>query len=507
MRNIDENYDDLDDLGDFDRFMAKSQTPDSVGAEEQREQRFEDAFMDDIPPTPAPQRQRAMQSIEPVDDDMHQASAGASSSNSFQVRQQSVKSENEDGDLHDTEHQVTSDRDPSQQNEDASSVKSSRAASDAGNTPPPINLYNSTSLVHHNNLSVQRPRGPTPPVEELVQHQAALEIADSEDDDDLMIIDEDRASPEARHKWLQYQSATTNNDVIFVKEEPKDVPAAVTPPPKKPFALSNVLAQQRALLARKAAEPPRDAAGSSSGWREHDPQEEGSGTNRGHPSFRYHSPNIPDIYREGREDPMQVDAAMRPGDEDHSWMEQDDDIDEDYENMKADIAKLQKKSTTGNFSTMDKMQLFKLEKQFAVKERLRAAASRRSDRDEDDSLFVPESRVPEKRSEIIRRHRRNLPRFGAGDDVDVDEDDNFGGDSQVSDDDDAAFGRMLQEELGGLDRPESSTAGQNLGLTKAGKPRKRRAKNAREFVAQEEEQRREKERSKNMKKVCFTDLA
>lgn len=334
-----------------------------------------------------------------------------------------------------------------------------------------------------------------------------MEIRDSYDDssdDDLMIISKEAASPEAREKWQQHQYPHMRKEDVPIKPEPSTRPASSTraipafvtrspptpvdtrtsfisapaTPPAPQSQLEKVLAAQRRLLSRNNG-VPKVVAGNSSGWRD---EPEGSGS-RNH---RYETPNINPIYRESREDAEQVDTAMIPGDEDNSWMEQDDDDDE-FDRISAEIVQLKKKK---KLSQDEDMRLYRLETQLQVQRRLRIAADRRASVGDRGLFLTPE---PEDRRETIQRHRRN-----ARASQDLNGDDGIESD-QVGDD--AALAAMLHEELngGGLrDGPESSPQG--LGLTKSGKPRKRRAKNAREIVAQEEE-RRENERKKVTKKV------
>ncbi|CZR69452.1 related to protein RIS1 [Phialocephala subalpina] len=511
MRDFYENYDDLDD---FDKLMNDNYDPDAHLRAQERREHAEDAFMDDLS-TPAPEN--LMPSIEHNEAEMshnssyasHHQAGDASASTSFQVPQSRVKSESEE-----VVNPFTAEPRHGSLQPQTQGHSSGTAGPAHNSSPPPTNDSLPSPPGPYQDMSVQPPGIPPAPVDELIQQQAALEIADSDHDDDVMIIEPTNAPAQAQRKWQQHQNATAD-DVVFIKSEPRDAPvpaAPVTPPPKKQAYIHTVLAQQRAMIARRAAPNggsngaanalPRTSVGSTSGWREDSPQAEDSGTNnKGKGKEIVHprqEPSASDFHAVGgREDPMQVDAALGAADEDHSWMDQDDDADEEYEEMKAGIAALQKKQAgnRGVLSNVETMQLFKLKKQLEVKERLisaRAQPRHRIPDDNGDQLFVPESR-----NEVIRRHRRNQPGPEAvGSDVDEDDNvDDFGND-------DSAFSRMLQQELGGggIDAGEGSSAQQDLGLTKSGKPRKRRAKNAREVIEQEEQQRREKERGKASKK-------
>jgi hypothetical protein len=146
------------------------------------------------------------------------------------------------------------------------------------------------------------------------------------------------------------------------------------------------------------------------------------------------------------------------------------------------------------------MELYKLEKTLQMKARLRAAAMQRAavadeDDNEDEGLFF--------REEVVDRHRRDRPRNSGGE-VSEDEEMMDGGEGEVDGEDETML-KMLQQELNGdgLDGP--GTGDVDLGFTKSGKPRKRRAKNAREVVERAEETRRLKERSKAQKKKGRAD--
>jgi hypothetical protein len=188
---------------------------------------------------------------------------------------------------------------------------------------------------------------------------------------------------------------------------------------------------------------------------------------------------------------------MRDGDEDHSWMHDDSPSDDEYETLKTLHTSLAKKEKIGKITPDERMELFKLERTLQMKERLRAAAMQRDaeaeNEPEEDSLFVQESR-----EDVINRHRRNRPHRNSNASEDDEMADGLAGGDDGADED--TMMKMLQQELNGdgLDGP---------GLTKNGKPRKKRAKNAKEVIEREEEDRRKKERSKAQKKKGRGDNA
>lgn len=364
-----------EDLDDFEESMENSQSPDAHLRAQERREHADDAFMDDVS-TPAPDN--FTPSIEHNEAEMSHTSSyasqhqsgDASASASFQVRQSMVKSESEEAVPNIAEPRYGSVQ-PWVQPQAQHSSGTTGAGVDSF-TPPPANNHLPSPPIPYQDMSVQPPSNSPPPVEEFIQQQAPLEIANSDDDDDdIMIIDPTRAPAQVQRKWQQYQPAIREEDVFFIKSEPRDAPAPITPPPKKKPDIHSVLAQQRAMIARRGAGNgppngptgssnnaanglPRTAGGSTSGWRENSPQAEGSGTNNKGKGKQVVQPYeelvSSDPHSVGREDPIQVDAALGVAGEDHSWMEQDDDVDEDYEEIKDSIAVLQKKQVSCPFS-------------------------------------------------------------------------------------------------------------------------------------------------------------
>ncbi|PVH71787.1 hypothetical protein DL98DRAFT_613085 [Cadophora sp. DSE1049] len=197
----------------------------------------------------------------------------------------------------------------------------------------------------------------------------------------------------------------------------------------------------------------------------------------------------------------QVDAVMRDANEDNSWMDEEDKTDLEYEKMLKQKNLLVRKQRSKTITSDESLYLYKITQRIATRDRLRAAASRNDEEEQDedpDSLFLPETR-----EETLKRRRREQRRRVAAEegrrrqaeseDFDSSPEDNDG-DGEYNDDD-AMAGIMAEEGA-----PEAEP---DLGLTKAGKPRKRRAKVAKgpkEYMDRQDEQRREKERAKAQKK-------
>jgi hypothetical protein len=342
----------------------------------------------------------------------------------------------------------------------------------------------------------------------LTSQQATLTIdGEEEDDDDFVIITANRASPEAQRKWSQFQpaSSASRDNALFIKPEPKDndqVPAALAKKPaKQQMDFNKIMEAQRVLL--KNMQPSANGSRNNSifGSRSRTPtnpyqnQAESSRSGAAR-EFVVESPKIK-TNTFIRDDPVQVDEAMRDGDEDHSWMHDDSASDDEYETLKTLHTSLAKKEKTGKITPDERMELFKLERTLQMKERLRAAAMQRDaeaeNEPEEDSLFVQESR-----EDVINRHRRNRPHRNSNASEDDEMADGLAGGDDGADED--TMMKMLQQELNGdgLDGP---------GLTKNGKPRKKRAKNAKEVIEREEEDRRKKERNKAQKKKGRGDNA
>jgi hypothetical protein len=458
----------------------------------------DDNFLMDHEPTPEPEAQpdlmqpveHSFSSVSSTDESKSQSPSGAAplvpslSVPSSTVGNSTIKEEESLDDLYGAASPIR--RNPKGA---LNGQRQAGAATPSGlKSPTPSNIANgnSTNGITNN----QPPRSTTE--DSLAAQQATLTI-DGDDDDDFMVITVDRASPEAQAKWNQ-SKIQKSNDFPFVKPEPKDNDQIPVAPAKKPaknhMDFNKIMAAQRALLKnmQSNSNPARSNSNSIFGSRSRTPTPH---QNEAESSRSF----IPETPRPGktfmRDDPSQVDAAMRD-DEDHSWMHDDSASDDEYETLKTLHTSLSKKEKTGKITPNERMELFKLEKTLQMKERLRVAAVQRdaaAEDEEDDSLFVQESR-----EDVVDRHRRNRPRRNSNDSEDDEMADGFG-DGDGGEDD--TMMTMLQQELNGdgLDGP-----GQPEQLTKNGKPRKKRAKNAREHYEHEKESRLQKERSKAQKK-------
>ncbi|KAI6708159.1 hypothetical protein JHW43_009312 [Diplocarpon mali] len=311
-------------------------------------------------------------------------------------------------------------------------------------------------------------------------------------DDDMMIIEATEASLEVQKKWMTNQPSRRSqaDEVVFVKEEPdKTSPARTSSPffkkPVDPARAAKLIAAQQAMFRGQAL---------GNG--------EGSSHDRGYARYDlFYSPSNEKSRRfkdsaSKRCDPQKNDlepanAAMGDVNEDHSWMEVEDEVDNELVKMIRLRECLVKKKRGNHISGNEALELFKVQKRLETKERLRAAALRGEENYEDDeqSLLMHESR-----ENTVRRH---------GDDPfnQIQSEDMLDNLDEADEDDRYAVPRMTENF-------EGHDAEGDLGLTKSGKPRKRRApgsrsnnpQNSRQYFAREQERRREKERSKAQKK-------
>ncbi|KAH7309256.1 SNF2 family N-terminal domain-containing protein [Rhexocercosporidium sp. MPI-PUGE-AT-0058] len=368
-------------------------------------------------------------------------------------------------------------------------------------TPSIISVNNGTSapsLVDNQN-STRTPSMLGGPVQQSstykpIQPEAHVE----EDDNDIMIIDPREASLAAQQKWSSHTPHTVqNDDVVFIKQETReeapDIPTPTppparmsAPPPKKPVDPARMVAAQRAMMQRNKAQNARN---------------NGEGSSR---ASVYSEPplNFDRYENETFGNTGHVDPIMGCVDEDNSWMDEEDDGDEVYDSWVKLRNMLLRKQRSKTIKPDEAMSLFKVKQKIDTRDRLRAGTSREDAAGDEapNSLFLPE-----KREETIARHRRDCPRqYESEDDGDNAREDHRDNSVEVHGvdngngeyDDDEAMAHILAEN----DTPEAEP---DLGLTKAGKPRKRRAKAAkgpREYMQRQEEQRREKERAKAQKK-------
>lgn len=371
----------------------------------------------------------------------------------------------------------------------------------------------STPSPHH-----ERKVSHSPSIEEdLAYAQAALNLNspprtgddDDNDDDDIMIIEPSSASAFARSRWSEDRPDAFAQDVesVFIKPEPSPEPSPEASPEAPPVCeVTPPLKTQRELQAEKNARmkaTQKDILRNlglrgiglgqglnlpqSTGWI--DPAATSSSAEAPYPDEpRYDSPEPNSTYSNIRPDTQDVDDAMRDDDDDHGWMLEDADVDEEYEELKAQYTKLKnrKKKQKDRLSAQDELELFKIEKQIALKERLMHAANRRSADpagEDEDSLFVSQETPDET---IARRRHGVTSRKGKEKATDSP--------TNRDSDYDQAMVAMLERELEGEQ--------EDFGVTKSGKPRKKRAKpakNAKEWVRREEEAAREKARKKTQK--------
>ena len=347
----------------------------------------------------------------------------------------------------------------------------------------------------------------TPALEEHSNQQASIEIdSDSDNDDDgFEIIESSNASEAAQARWQEFRPsiipATPQTPFTRIKEEHNNVndePIASHIPIKIPIrsqrantALSStpdmedILASQRALLNKNKVTAKTSRK---------------SGENLLSPSPTFAKKRG----FEGRivaEDPEQVEAAMRAGiHDDESWMheEPEDMAAAEMEILKEKISVLGRKEANGKINEIETLQLLQLRKYWRLQEKLKHAAKGNGGREpEEQDLFVPsdfdwKEMLKCKREELKLREKRgvtpDMDREGDDDDDGGDESSSHGYASEEN------FSGMLREKPGGV-----GLDGVPAPFTKTKKPRKKVARDAREFFYRQDEERRAKERARAQK--------
>jgi len=351
--------------------------------------------------------------------------------------------------------------------------------------------------------------------------QVALNI---EIDDDLMEIDEAAASAAARLRWSEPRQPTilNNNEVTSIKKEPKDntpipspmhrrpstlsrrSPPSTLPgaPPRgmrplnisRPTNMSGIVAAQRAMLQKTVHK--KSSASVPNRIRKPSPPPVVSTKKR-----RRSNPVVP-----VPDDPAQIDAAMRDGEEDHSWMRESDndsqERDEEYQALKDREKLLERREKNGKITRNEEMELFRLKKQLRTQDRLRAAARGETvdgglgHAESEEGLFVPH----ETREQVIERHRKNRP--PERDSPSPEANDEDADDEQFTSQEipDEAFRRMLQQAING-EGVEGVPTEKEMNA-KPRKPRKKVAKTAREVREREREKEREKLQKQKAKKAA-----
>ncbi|KAL2066010.1 hypothetical protein VTL71DRAFT_2081 [Oculimacula yallundae] len=325
-------------------------------------------------------------------------------------------------------------------------------------------------------------------------------VINVENDDDLVIISPHKTSLAARQKWDAYTytpraAPKPDDDVVCIKEEKRDgtaLPAAL--PAHKPNSPAR---RMKPPLFKRPDPAKMIAAQRKMVQRNQGSFGNGEGSSKGHMRATP-ARNFEDFDDATFGTSDQMDTAMGGTVEDNSWMdEEEDDVDELYEGWIKLRNELLRKQRTGKIKQAESLQLFKVKQSIETRDRVRAALKADENEDEDqeqdpDSLFLAESR-----EQTIQRRRLDRLRQESADRI-LESQDRV--DSGGEYDDNEGMTRMFAEEDGPRSGPGIE---EDLGLTKAGKPRKRRmkaAKNPLEYINRQAEQRREKERAKARKK-------
>jgi SNF2 family DNA or RNA helicase len=175
---------------------------------------------------------------------------------------------------------------------------------------------------------------------------------------------------------------------------------------------------------------------------------------------------------------------VQKGIEDNSWMYEAPGLDDEYQKLVDKILTLQEREKNGKITGAESITLRRLNKELLVQKRLKDAATRaKSFEAEEDSLFIPE----ETKEEAAQRHVRSAPEI-------------FRKESPILSAEDEENVRTEDAELADeMDMNEESTS-KKTELEQTKKPRRKPAKDAREFFHRERQDRQNKERQKAQKK-------
>ncbi|CZS91311.1 related to protein RIS1 [Rhynchosporium graminicola] len=357
-----------------------------------------------------------------------------------------------------------------------------------------------------------------------------------DDDDDCIIIDPSQASLANQEKWKSASPRVLEDEVVFVKEE-KRAPTPLSAVPASTGVLEKMMEKRRvgprssnpsvrgsgpprsnltlpSVPSARAPVPPRSkkpdltaarmlsAQSAMLSRNRFIPYDNGEGSSRGHmrgtPARNFNH------YENDAFGPAEQQDSVMGGtpQEDTAWMDEEEEeegADSVYDGWINTRNQLLRKQRNNTITTDESLRLFKLKQNIETRDRLCTTATQEEEHELDqdpDSLFLAESREQTISRRQVERQRR------LSEDRELESLDKAGkaanGNWDGEYDEHEAMARMFAE----ADEPDPRDQPEDLGFTKAGKPRKRRAKNAKtasEYVSRQEEQRREKERAKAQK--------
>ncbi|RDW69265.1 hypothetical protein BP6252_08285 [Coleophoma cylindrospora] len=325
-------------------------------------------------------------------------------------------------------------------------------------------------------------------------NQAITIDDDDDDDDDYVIV---KTSTTSKQHPRQRRAAPKNQDrqlIIITEPEMKKEPspdiAMSSSLSRIPSTFSNILATQKEIFRRKQGlqtpQPPQPPQ---------PPQQETTFNSIFGPKK---IARFPGNTLSSQQNANENDSPSRRHEEeqsidDNAWMDGDLEQDSEYNSLKKFRDILEKKQAKGRLSAEETIELLQTQERLELLERLQKRA-REAREEREDSMFIPDDQPLDTQS-ILTAHRENVPwkREGGRDSLEIILP---GGMDQG----DEVLARYLQQDIqGGPEEGESFSSYPKTMDEKPRKPRKKPAKNAREYFAQQEDARREKERKKSHK--------
>lgn len=183
-------------------------------------------------------------------------------------------------------------------------------------------------------------------IDQLADQQSSLHL---DGDDDFMVISPCSPSPEARRQLGQAQvrsAPSARDDHIIVKDQPNndvlpDAPPVHKPAPKPKPDFRTIMAAQRTLLAHMNKSGGSSSVRSASALTfpsvpsstSHQDRSESMASEIGAPPQQPAGAASRDSTRDFREMPAEVEQAMRGVDDDHSWMHDDLEGEDEYDTL------------------------------------------------------------------------------------------------------------------------------------------------------------------------------
>ncbi|RDW80387.1 hypothetical protein BP5796_05085 [Coleophoma crateriformis] len=319
-------------------------------------------------------------------------------------------------------------------------------------------------------------------------------ITIDDDDDDCVVVKTSTASKHPGQGWVAskkrfIESSQDGQPIIMTEPEVKKEPSpdiALSSLSRIPSTFGEILAAQKEMFRRKQGlqtqQPPQPERTFHSIF---GPKK----TAR----FLGNAPSGQQNVDENAGPSRRHDGEQSV--DDHAWMDGGLEQDSEYNSLKKFCDVLKKKQAKCRLSAEEDIELLQTQERIELLERLQKRA-RDANEELEEAMFIPDDHPLDTQS-IQTAHRENVP-WKREDGLDRDSPEMiFPGGMDEGDED---LARYLQQDIqGGLEAGEGFSPPPKEMGKKPRKPRKKPAKNAREFFAQREDMRREKERKKSHK--------